>query len=506
VFADCVRELHPAEGNLRPATPDWDAINELGYRRQDWLLIAAQFYSGGWVEIARSAFERARGQPGEPSTLFPLREAAWQYAERALTKPGTDRAELLRVLKDIAADDGRFRTAAHTALIADLERTLKPGTAPAGSVEALIDRLTDYHKPPSLFSTKEPADSPYMKLLEKGFDAVPALIDHLTDERLTRSQFPGFNNFRPYICRVNHLAGQILKGLACGQIPADGLDGARGWPLDPDAARSWWQVAKREGEEKWLLRHVLPTDGDAEEPVPALLVTIRAKYPHRLLPIYRAVFRGMPNLDSRNVAAAVITAAIPNEDKVDALVEAARNDRYVHRDAALDGLWELDRRKFRTALQETLDWMPRDVEKYWTAELPYVTWDVIRADDPASWAALTAATKRASVGLRMELLGKIFDKSDQPDTEARAGRLRYLEAFLDDATERDLETDRKKYDGFPAGHEYPRLAVRDFVALELARAMSIAVPVKPDRGPAEWAAIRYRVREALAAERRREQK
>jgi hypothetical protein len=58
------------------------------------------------------------------------------------------------------------------------------------------------------------------------------------------------------------------------------------------------------------------------------------------------------------------------------------------------------------------------------------------------------------------------------------------------------------YAGPYAGFNYPRLAVRDFVAMMMAYFFKIDVPTKLDRTAAEWKSLRDKVRKAWEREQK----
>jgi hypothetical protein len=119
----------------------------------------------------------------------------------------------------------------------------------------------------------------------------------------------------------------------------------------------------------------------------------------------------------------------------------------------------------------------------------------IESDEPKVWPALEMAAKRASLGLRMEMLGWL---GDQYGPGHRTERLRLFAAFLDDATIRDRKADR--FGSCWAGSSYERIEVRDFATLQIAGLLGIEVKVKKDRTSTEWALLREKVRGALKHE------
>ena len=145
-------------------------------------------------------------------------------------------------------------TPSNKALLTSLEAALQPSTAVPGTIEAMIDELVDTHASASSFMSLYDRDPTYTRILHRGFDAVPALIDHLDDGRLTRSVMSGFNKFIPYIRRTNEVVSDLLRDIAGPE-----LDDARyfrngGRTLDKPAIQAWFEKAKRVGEKDYLLR------------------------------------------------------------------------------------------------------------------------------------------------------------------------------------------------------------------------------------------------------------
>jgi hypothetical protein len=99
-------------------------------------------------------------------------------------------------MRALIAAEPAINTIYNRALLRSLEAALVPSNAKPGSVEALIDVLVelDDEKKWTVDAFADPGPQ-YLKLSLLGFAAVPALIEHLDDDRLTRSVKQGFNNF-----------------------------------------------------------------------------------------------------------------------------------------------------------------------------------------------------------------------------------------------------------------------------------------------------------------------
>ena len=71
--------------------------------------------------------------------------------------------------------------------------------------------------------SRDEADPRYTRLAQMGFAAVPALIEHLDDDRLTRSVKQGFNNFPTWNMRIKDVVSDLLQELAGEDVGKDWL-------------------------------------------------------------------------------------------------------------------------------------------------------------------------------------------------------------------------------------------------------------------------------------------
>src|SRR5262249_40213316 len=129
-------------------------------------------------------------------------------------------------------------------------------------------------------------------------------------------------------------------------------------------------------------------------------------------------------------------------------------------------LWKIDDGAFVQVLEETLDNLPKSPKgRHWSCSEGYFARLVRNTGNPRAWRALEKAAKRCDVGLRMELIGELC----RFGTKRFKEQLAFLSAFLDDATLRDINSDPRRFEGFPAGYEFARLEVRNYAALEIGR-------------------------------------
>jgi hypothetical protein len=301
---------------------------------------------------------------------------------------------------------------------------------------------------------------------------------------------------------VRDLVGDILCDLAGDGLGTSRVSRHQGEVVRKAAVRAWWEKARKQGEEGYLLAHVLPTGRHNNFPNDHVLRVLARKYPRRLPEVYRAVLEDHPGFQSWPVAEAVGNSPLPRPEKLRLFLAATRHPNLEHRPAALRELKRLDAELFVERLVETLEALPAKPEApYWMCREATFAGLTRQTADPRAWRALERAGKRADVGLRMEILQRAAGEPEEGPL--REERLAFLAAFLDDATLRATPSDPKRYEGFPAGHEYPWLEVRNFAALQLAALLKLPEKPKPGCKPEEWAALRAKVRQALRQERAR---
>src|SRR5262249_56595320 len=99
------------------------------------------------------------------------------------------------------------------ALLRSLEAALLPSKATPGSIEAQIDALVGACSTNLSFFNNEP-DRYYLRLVVAGFAAVPDLIKHLDDNRLTRIFVAHSHRPSEYQYRGRDVVVDLLNGLA----------------------------------------------------------------------------------------------------------------------------------------------------------------------------------------------------------------------------------------------------------------------------------------------------
>jgi hypothetical protein len=533
-------------GTIAPVAPKWDppattldAVHAPAKEADAWVQgsefnwpedafgLAIQCKALGWDHVADAAYRKWRemlkeseDQPKETPRSF-LANEAWIYWQFQLAEPNSKWPAIARRLRQLLKDRPELDTKERRWLMPALEAALKPSKARPGSNEAMIDDLIPmsaeqnggyyhhgyesalgFHERRNRFLDLRPPpveEERYLRLIDQGFAAVPALIEHADDIRLTRSFRRGFNNFPAYQCRIQDIVGDLLQGLAGDELGTDDLSHIKANPVDKAAARAWWERAKKVGEEAYLVAHVLPSEKELHWPSRPMLRLLARKYPKQLPRLYQRVLEKRPDLETETLASFLASSSLSRDEKRAIFLLAASSKDLKRRAIALSRLQPLAPVRFVEILVATLDEMPKTPKQpYWLCPEKSFVPLVQKSGAPQAWKALERALHQADIGLRLELLDPL---SLTPNADARKQQITLLAAFLDDRTVRDKKSNPQLFDGPFAGFRLPRLEVRNFAAMQLTMLLSVEADPKPTWTPAQWDKLREQVRQALRREK-----
>jgi hypothetical protein len=461
--------VEPRPGALR----DDDSDMDVG--------LAVRCHARGWTELALAVLQRdSAGKEQSPETR--LARAAWDHWFFVFGEPETDRAKVARLLKVIWEHHRDDFDVQDRNVLDALESSLVPGRGKPGTVEALIDELIDVTKTDRNTFLIEPKERhpAYVKLARRGFEAVPALIEHLTDERLTRAYPLSFAGYRDHLT-VGDIVRHLLQDLAGDEV-------SRGWArskedrVEKQDIETWWADVRNVGEREYLVGHVLGDDVGENLWNRVMLDVLAHKYPEELPGVYRRMLKERPRMFGWELGEAIAGSTLAQETKRDLFLEAGRCPGTAIRVNALWRLLPIDRSAGLKALAAELDRMPvKPTGNYrHRPEMPLVNL-VMEANDPVSWAALDKTLRRVSVRFRAELVDRMAEFL--PRAGARKGYLALLGGFLDDA-----------------GLVTAKTEIRNVAAKHLAAYLEMDAGPKPDWTDAQWAKLREEVRKALARE------
>lgn len=473
------------------------------------LATALQCQARGWPEVAKQLWDLSIAErSGHGRDAFSVRsneepklalaKTAWVHWSKELFQPDTDRMAIQDRLTKILEREPRIDMGPYRELMRRLTATLKPSEAQADTPEALVDDVVNASQSGSFYSSDAKPDSPYLRLVEMGFEAVPALIAHLDDERLTRSLMPGFDNFPSRPRLVGEVASDILQGLATEDLGIDWLDRQKGIVVRQAEARRWFDAAKRQGEEAYVLSRVLPRG--EQWPKSELLWLLAKRYPQRLAAVYRKLLSEEPQMQSHPVTDLICKSALTRNEQIELFVLAGKHQNLEHRRTAFWKLKDLDAPKFVEMLVKTLDELPSTPkEPYWECREASFANLVMETDDPRAWNALRRAADRADVGLRMEFMNPM--NYTRIGERQRRERLNFLARFINDAALRNMSSSRK-FEGPSAGFTFLKLEVRNFAAMQIATILKLEESPSPEKNwtTQQWSAYREKVKKAVEHE------
>lgn len=316
---------------------------------------AIQCRDRGWNDLAEALLTASlKVSVGENNSMFkqrrgaPAREmlarVAMAHWANALLRPETDRAEILRWLEALLRRVPEVRDFTHDNLLLALRETVAPRKSVPGSVESCIDDLVDvtyrHHQ-------DDRGDPRYRRVAMLGFRAVPALLRHLEDDRLTRTVTHGLNNLATYHTPVRELVDLRLWEIAGPDFPEDDWDPRYGPSPEPAAILAWWLKARKEGEESYVLRRALPTAPGDTLPRKPMLRILADRYPRHLPRLYRRILREGLVIESWPVADAIAVSRLTVAQKRALLQEGAANRDPGHRRGALRNLKLVNARPHR---------------------------------------------------------------------------------------------------------------------------------------------------------------
>jgi hypothetical protein len=373
-------------------------------------------------------------------------------------------------------------------LVSDLEATLVPSVAMPGSIEAEVDGLVDCDDNLDRLAfwrgNLARQDPFFRKLWLRGFEAVPVLLRHLEDRRLTRAITGG--DIGMSIPRHRHI-GEVMWNLLVGLIGNAPPKDKR--PTNRTQVEQWWKEASAIGEEAYLLKSVLPReDKEYEWLNEHALVLIAVRYPHHLPALYQTYYTQYHQVHMQWVDRLLHESCTSPEIKRDLLIQAVK----------------MKHPRIIPIFIERLDRLPvAPPGPYFTCEAIDLIPLLLELDDPNIWKALERLTRHSEVGQRLEILHHL-----EPLEAKGVKRLRcieFLEKFIEDQTLRvipmekktDEDVDRGKYAGSAADADIERITVGDSALRNIATALSLPDSPRTDWTPAQWDRWRKAAREAL---------
>jgi hypothetical protein len=477
-------QLKKAGWSVTVVRPDPVALgNEVQYGRLDF---AIRCHERGWHALARVAFRKWLAQATYLPAERQLAWDAWYHWYEQLSRHGAPLDAAAKYMKR-ALQHTSFASESKVALLRSLDLALVPARSVPGSDDALIDALVEERHS---WLRHAPA---FRALARRGFAAVPALIAHLGDDRVTRSRLG--DDFA--VCNGDCLmpVKDVVYALLCALAGRD-LEPSNDIAARTLAAGRWFSNAQKMGEEQYVVAHV-GQGAFAQIGADVLLPLLVEKYPLRLPEVYRRFLdtHSQSELDNP-YAKALVEVPIPLADKLKVLEYAAAHPERRHRWVGLHYLRQLDPERANALLIAALDRMETDADPY-EIRLARIVPDTT---EPKAWAALARAAKRVGPGTRVQLLDDL-GAAEPKNPIGRRLQFAFVAAHLTDTEVWKVRAEE--------------IEVRDHAAALLAALLDLEAQVgrigedarkgqeSRNRTAAQWAQLRERVRIALEHAHRR---
>jgi hypothetical protein len=240
------------------------------------LVLAIHCEKRGWNDLAQALLIRSKTDPSDVrSARRPKRPrddrarlamATWAYWCEELIRESGDRTPIVDRLKALAVGEWPLNTPAHVNLLADMESTLARPGRPASKLEAAVDSLIDLGEERRdgdiYFANVRSASrssGAYREIRDAGLDAVPVLLAHLDDFRLTRCV--GSSRRGTWHARIADVVALLLDEIATEEFSYDLLIAqGRGKQLDRAHVLHWWTGLQGTEALEYLKGHALKVE------------------------------------------------------------------------------------------------------------------------------------------------------------------------------------------------------------------------------------------------------
>jgi internalin A len=447
---------------------------------------AIQCYQRGWTPLAdRLLAMQAKTSAGfghpesvfyQPAALRPelaLKFLAWADCGNRLASPGSDRTVVLKRLQLLSASEPNLQTPQCWGLIQSISATVQPGNWPAGSIEKLVDDLIEMQAGQWDGDFTLGFPDQLLPLARQGLDALPVLLKHIDDRRLTRGISHPLGDTAPRLISVGEVVGKLLQQLA-GDEGVSWTWDQREHFLEREQVATWWNETQKLGEEGYLVRSAVPRLPRIKRTYTAIIHRLLRKYPQHLPDVYRRLLVERPDVHSWELLQAIAAADLTRHDKIDLFIQGAQQPCVARQAEALEAMAAFDEGAFETFLIKSLVAMPRTTEQRYVdceqVALAQLCW---KTNSLNVWHPLRDSAGKADVGVRMEIIDHIGDNTDL--SHVRKMRVaEFLLNFLEDSTLRNVTTEPEKYDGCAAAM-WKQIEVRNWAAYQLAKRFSVDV-------------------------------
>ena len=333
------------------------------------------------------------------------------------------------------------------------------------------------------FNEHDPdADAAARDIFFRGTAAIPKLVSLLDDKRLSVHLFQGMNNAGDSQLSMGDLSQKLLIDIL-GATPIDRHAFVSNrkpymekWLKDNDL---------RDGAAFFLRAAIDPKTGQAYQ-IPMRILD--KKHSEKMTELGELICNKVTKKTFVHYYTGTVRdSAMPLDKKTKLLTMMTEKLPPSQRRFPVQALAPINPTAATKLVMPMIEQLPTDVdEPYWTSEAANLTHIIMHLDDVEIWKKYLTATRKASVGLRMEMMNPV--NYSYIKDKHKTYRLAYLAEFIDDKEVRDKQKNPKRFEGPCAGFTFQKLAVRDFVAMKLG---SILLKMK-ERPDARWTEAQWR--------------
>ncbi len=505
-------------------------------------IFAIQCHLLGHQELAAFFYKRCQKMSPLPLEHW-LRIDAWNYWVGKLHHLDADRADLVRKLNALvdrhrifqpdheipealvkSPNDKQPLYERQRAFLARLEWSLKPAygaRAKPGSAQRLMDEMVLSGEPPG--SAPIPADDPSLwdravqiqqrrrqrgrdfqlsvaekKVIALGFDAIPVMIEHVDDTRLTRHSTLSIGSSGPqrsqFDARVSDFqtVGHRIRHLLSAYFDLSTEIKSGAWNIKKSDYLAAWHTLSLMKETDFVAR-TITSKRDLNQ---FFILLLSARHPDQAIELYKKQLlnKHESNLFS-DLTIFLIHSQLPKPEKLTLLSQGTQHPSPQYQVRSLEGLLELDDATFNRHCKELLtqfpkEWAMNDAAWHHVAILELAFCSV----DPAIRELAYRQAKRMPAHARIALLAHLAWADFRPSKNLA---LSHMARFLDD--QEVYRFDQKHTEGNLSSsfRGFEKIEVRNYAADQILDVLGIGMPLDDKTSDADWARIRDFVQEEV---------
>lgn len=419
----------------------------------------------------------------------------WEKWEVEITKVDADFHSIEDRLKTLLEEAPRLATKERKDLVQYIHLSNTTPPSPVDSVEALLIQYGKSNQLDSENVLTKGWDSPKGRIMRRGYEAIPQLLRLSKDQRITSQRWHAVMNRPSSPKLLGDMAKELLNSMI-GSKSRSFMD-----PPREDFELIWNEMRKQIELDHFEKIALKKSDSRTASNEVAFAV-IAEKDPERLVRIHNKFLeKTYINESASYLCQALVISNLPRETKLECIKQLASDGGMERRISAIHVLAQFDQDAAKVPARKLMEILPKDTkEAYCRSAEARASHVALALDDDEVWRIFLEKAKNAEVGLRLEWMNP-FDNCYVGD-RLQKRRLAFLASFLEDKTLRDETVRAKMFDGPCAGFTFPKITVRNFAALQIARILEIAPLDEPDSTWSEdrWTILRTEVSKRLVAE------